>query len=90
MLCDVPHLKAVCVIGLVLAIVGTLGLSWAYPVLCDKVSDYRHSKTVQIWDETYGISASSSADLLSSSSALTEAWATPDRPSSAAASGSAN
>jgi len=72
MLCDVPHFKSFCVIGLVMAIVGTVGLSWGYPVFLGKVNDYRYSKTCQIWEETYGISAGPSAQLVQSSSALTE------------------
>lgn len=80
MLCDVPHLKSFCLIGLVLAIVGTVGLSWGYPVFLGKVEDYRHSKTCQIWEETYGISAGPSAALVQSGVALTETWAGKGAP----------
>lgn len=74
MLCDVPHLKSFCLIGLTLAILGTVGLSWGYPVFLGKVEDYRHSKICQIWEETYGISAGPSAQLVQSGAALAEEW----------------
>lgn len=82
MLCDVPHFKSICLIGLIMAIVGTVGLAWAYPTFCDKVADYRQSKTTEVWQDHYGISAGSSAPLVRSGAALSNELAAtvPDAP----------
>lgn len=83
MLCDVPHFKSICLIGAIMAVVGTVGLAWAYPAFCDKVADYRQSKTVEVWQDHYGISAGSSAPLVRSGTALSKelAASVPEMPS---------